>query len=124
MFCRKCGGQIPDGRPFCPSCGTPADVSSAPSYTNNVYNVAQPKQTSGLAVASLILGILALVLACFGVVGIICGILAVIMGGVALASKKGGKGMAIAGLVCGLIAIVPAIIVISIGKSLLDALGF
>lgn len=122
MFCKKCGGQIPDGRPFCPSCGTPVDAPNTVVY--NVNNSAQPKPTSGLAVASLILGILAIVLACFGVAGIICGILAVIMGGVALASKKSGKGMAIAGLVCGLISLVPAIIVISAGRTFFAMLGF
>ena len=64
-----------------------------------------------------------LVVSCFGVVGIICGILAVIFGGCALLTKKGGKGMAIAGLVCGIIALIPSIIVISTVGSIVDALG-
>ena len=55
--------------------------------------------------------------------GIICGILAVIFGGCALLTKKGGKGMAIAGLVCGIIALIPSIIVISTVGSIVDALG-
>ncbi|MBS6407446.1 DUF4190 domain-containing protein [Ruminococcus bicirculans (ex Wegman et al. 2014)] len=71
----------------------------------------------------MVLGILSLVVSCFGVVGIICGILAVIFGGCALLTKKGGKGMAIAGLVCGIIALIPSIIVISTVGSIADALG-
>ena len=67
--------------------------------------------------------LLRLVVSCFGVVGIICGILAVIFGGCALLTKKGGKGMAIAGLVCGIIALIPSIIVISTVGSIVDALG-
>ena len=73
--------------------------------------------------AGWVLGILSLVVSCFGVVGIICGILAVIFGGCALLTKKGGKGMAIAGLVCGIIALIPSIIVISTVGSIVDALG-
>ncbi|MBR1423459.1 MAG: DUF4190 domain-containing protein [Ruminococcus sp.] len=85
----------------------------------------QPPQkgTSGLAIASMVLGIVALVLSCFGWTGLICGALAVIMGGIAIAGKKGGKGMAIAGLVCGIIALIPSIFVIATAASILSELG-
>lgn len=95
--------------------------------TRYIFSNLQHRQiqqpTSGLAIASMVLGILSLVVSCFGVVGIICGILAVIFGGCALLTKKGGKGMAIAGLVCGIIALIPSIIVISTVGSIADALG-
>lgn len=136
MFCKYCGIQIPDGSKFCGKCGqsqipkTNADViintntnSGGNMMENQNYNgnmQPMPAPTSGLAVASMVLGIISLVSSCFGVVGIICGLLAVILGGCALASKKGGRGMAIAGLVCGIIALVPSIIVISIGSSILE----
>lgn len=61
----------------------------------------------------MIFGILSLVICWTGAGGIICGILAVIMGGAAMGTKKGGKGMAVAGLVCGLIALIPSIIFIA-----------
>ncbi len=88
------------------------------NYNGNNMQPAAP--ASGLAIASMVLGIVALVTSCFGAAGIVCGILAVILGGCALATKKGGKGMAIAGLVCGIVALVPSIIVISIGSSILS----
>jgi len=67
----------------------------------------QPAGTvSGLAIASLVCGILA-----FFVLGIVLGILAIIFGGVALSKIRknpevSGRGMAIAGLVLGIVATV------------------
>lgn len=133
MFCKHCGNQLPDDAEICENCGQVRTFDPV-TFTNtniggnmmdnqfyNGNNMQMPPQpTSGLAIASMVLGIIALVLSCFGTVGIICGLLAVILGGCALATKKGGKGMAIAGLVCGIIALVPSIIVVSIGSSLLS----
>jgi uncharacterized membrane protein HdeD (DUF308 family) len=62
-----------------------------------------------MAVASLILGIVALVIAIgggaasVGWIGSICGVVAIILG--ALSRKGPQKGMATAGLVCGIIAL-------------------
>ena len=86
-------------------------------------NVPQPKPTSGLAIASMVLGIISLLCSCLGWAGIICAALAVIMGIFALAGHKAGKGMAIAGLVCGIIALIPSIIVISTIGSIISALS-
>ncbi len=108
MFCRNCGNQNEDGAAFCRTCGAPMNGA----VPVNLIAV-QSKPTSGLAVASLIFGILSLVICWTGAGGIICGILAVIMGGAGMATKKGGKGMAVAGLVCGIIALIPSIIFIS-----------
>lgn len=64
--------------------------------------------TSGLAVASLVLGIISLVIPC---VGIVTGLLATIFGGISLGQisrsrgRLAGRGMAITGLVTGIIAI-------------------
>jgi len=129
--CPNCKSSNPDTAKFCKSCGTPNPSQSAVQaqpVQNTIYlqqsaQALQAKPTSGLAVASMVLGILSLVVSCFGVVGIICGILAVILGGCALLTKKGGKGMAVAGLVCGIIALIPSIIVISTVGSIVDALS-
>ncbi|MGN1145923.1 MAG: DUF4190 domain-containing protein [Acetatifactor sp.] len=86
----------------------------------------QPEQkpSVGLAVASMVLGICALVLACcVPYVPVILALLAVVLGGVSLAKKKGGKGMAIAGLVCGIIGLVPAVIVIVSGAAIMNELS-
>lgn len=85
--------------------------------SNQNYN-GQQQPTSGLAIASMVLGIVALVVSCFGWAGVVCGILGVILGGVAIAGHKGGKGMAIAGLVCGIVALIPSIIVIATATSI------
>ena len=65
----------------------------------------QNSKSNGLAIASLVLGILGLVLACLGI-GAIIGAIAVIFAIIVLATHKGGKGLAIAGLVTGIIAII------------------
>lgn len=83
-----------------------------------------PKKSAGLAIASMVLGIVALVFSCcLPWVTFICALLAVIFGGVSLAKKMGGKGMAIAGLVCGIIGCVPATIMIVSGAAILSSLG-
>lgn len=79
--------------------------------------VQQPrKTTSGLAVASLVLGILA-VLTGWIVVGGVLGILAIIFGAVSLSRikkdpSKTGKGMAIAGLITGIIGVIITVVVL------------
>ena len=100
--------------------------NQAPNPYNNGQPVVQvnmpPQQkTSGLAIASMVLGIISLCCSCFGWIGIICGVLAVIMSGIALAGHKAGKGMAVAGLVCGIIALIPSIIVIATVGSIISA---
>lgn len=81
-------------------------------------------QSKGLAIASMVLGIVALVLSCcVPYLPIVLALLAVILGGVSLAKKMGGKGMAIAGLVCGIIGLVPALIVVISGGALIASLS-
>lgn len=58
---------------------------------------------SGFAIASLVLGIISLVIWCLWMISIPCSILALIFG--ILAVKKPGKGMAIAGIITGSIAL-------------------
>ena len=60
-------------------------------------------EKKGLSIASMILGIVAVVLCCFWYIAIPCSILAIIFG--IIGKKKGGKGMATAGLILGIIAI-------------------
>lgn len=62
------------------------------------------EEKKGLSIASMVLGIISVVLFCFAYISIPCSILAIIFGFVG--KNKGGKGMAIAGIVLGIIAIV------------------
>lgn len=81
-------------------------------YSNNGYQ--EPPQTNGLAIASLVCGIISIVISwCWGI-GFIPGILAIIFG---LISKpktgmNAGKlpGIAIAGIICGIAGIIFSVI--------------
>ena len=82
-------------------------------YNQPIYQQPEKQPASGLATASLVLGIVSLVLFMFP---FITSILAIIFGGVA--KSKGNKsGMATAGLVCGIISLIVWIILIVVGIS-------
>lgn len=92
--------------------GTPSEVQNpappAPEiYQNSPYYQPAPKHDSiGLAIASMVLGIVSLALYCFVWISTICSLLALIFGISSLCTHKGGKGMAVAGIVCGAITLV------------------
>jgi hypothetical protein len=76
-----------------------------------------PAASNGLAVASLVCGILAVVLFFSIVFPIILGILAVIFGAIGIGKANAGapgKGLAIAGIVCGVLGIAFAIAFIAL----------
>jgi hypothetical protein len=100
MYCSRCGAQNPDDGGFCRKCGAPL----VPSPATPVDLTVATRQTSGLAVASLVLGIL-------GFMTGFTSVLAIIFGGIALSqmskdTRLEGKGMAIAGLVLGIVVLV------------------
>lgn len=69
----------------------------------------QPKDPKkGLAIASLVLGIVSLVFGCAFYLAIPCGIIAIILGAVSV--KSTAKGMAIAGIILGSLGIVASVI--------------
>lgn len=81
--------------------------------------MSNPNEGAGLAIASMVLGIVALVFSCcLYYISIPCAIVGVILGGVSLAKKQPGKGMAIAGLVCSIVSLVPAIYIIVFSASI------
>ena len=70
-----------------------------------VYTAPQQPEKTGLAVASLVLGIISVVISCMGV-NIILAVIAIILGAVYLSKKQAARrGMAIAGLVLGIVSI-------------------
>src|SRR5262245_12994638 len=109
MPCARCGATITPGAKFCPACGSPAAVqpsaAALPGYEPPLSGppvapaVTRPRVTNGLAVASLVLGIVWIFW--------ITSILALIFGYVALGQiresggTQGGRGLAIAGVVLG-----------------------
>lgn len=125
MFCGKCGASISDTGKFCPKCGTPVSLSARTPRQNIETRVNQqwgPKphkrmipgrtnnnNSNNMAVASLVLGIIAVSYCCIPVVGSVVGILAIVF--FVLSCKNPAKrGLGIAGLILGIIAIVFAII--------------
>ncbi len=70
--------------------------------------------TSGLAIASMVLGIVSIFTFCFVVISIICAVVGFVLGCVALGSNKKGKGMAIAGIVTSLVSVILLIVLVII----------
>lgn len=64
-----------------------------------------PQKTPGMAIASLVLGIVSLVSCCIYYVSGPCAILAIIFGIVTIRKGPAGKGMSIAGIICGGVAL-------------------
>jgi hypothetical protein len=100
--------------PYQPTSGPPGSgpPSSSPPYGYPPMVIAQGPPASGLAVASLVLGIVGLLVG-WCALGLPC-IAAVILGHAGLSDTKSGaksgRGMAVAGLVMGYVALIPALI--------------
>ena len=134
-ICPLCGAELADGAKFCTSCGNAVPEAApevqaeapvqeaAPVYSEPAYSEPQtyayvndvapePKKGNGFAIASLVLGILAILCCIIDVLSMILGIAAIVFGIIALA-KKQSKGMAIAGIICGALGFIIAIILIA-----------
>lgn len=73
---------------------------SAQPYQSMPYDMQdQPKRSSGLAIASMVCGILSVVICCGMWVSWILSIVAIVLGAVSLSKRQGGRGMAIAGII-------------------------
>lgn len=141
MFCEECGNRLGAGAG--PQPGPAQQPYAAPQqqyvqqpYSQQPYvqqqNMGQPpymapqpeKKGVGFAVTSMVCGILSLVLSCcVPYVPFILALIGVILGGVSLHGRRGGKGMAIAGLVTSIISLIPAVFVIIAGASIMASLG-
>jgi hypothetical protein len=117
MFCAKCGTLVEEGSKFCQKCGTPVGQAAAPPPAATAppvgFQPAAAIKTSGMAVASLVLGIVGMVFVPF-----VPSVLAIIFGAVGMSQinrSNGllkGKGMATAGIVLGIISIAFMIIMV------------
>ena len=90
MYCQKCNAQNPDDANSCVSCGS--------ALTGGAVSSGAEKKTSGLAIASLVLGILS-PLTCLitALPAVICGIISLVK----IGSSKGqlkGIGLAVTGI--------------------------
>ena len=98
-------------------------------YQNSGYEqqnyYQQPKELSpGFSIASMVCGILSLVLfCCLWKYDLVLSIPAVALGVIGLKKEQNGKGMAIAGIICGAIALLLGITFIIISIVILPAIG-
>ncbi|MCM2416137.1 MULTISPECIES: DUF4190 domain-containing protein [unclassified Streptomyces] len=99
------------------------------SGTPSDYNQPQPgsgaRQSNGLAVAALVLGIVAILLfwTVFG--GILLGLLAVVLGIIGARRARGGRAphrtISIVGAVLGALGLIGSVVIIAIGASILNS---
>lgn len=101
MYCKKCGYKIDPGDKFCKGCGAVTEAERNTMNTNTNY--VQQEESTAMAVASMVCGIVGLVLICV-VIGIIPAIVSIVLAANVLKNNKPGKNMAVAGLVTGIIA--------------------
>lgn len=112
--CVQCGAELEETAVFCDECGAKQPIlqeetkKQQPSQQAHQQRVldnssAEPTKSSGMAIASLVCGIVGLVLVCI-IIGIIPAILAIIFAGYVLKNNKPGRNMAIVGLITGIIA--------------------
>ncbi len=101
--CRECGEMIVVGAAKCRFCGAVFDSRLRGSRGSSLRSGGQSYQ--GFAITSMVLGILALFTACFGIVfGIVAVIFAVVANnGMNKSKNYEGKGMATAGMVTGIL---------------------
>lgn len=87
-----------------------------PQYPPQYAQIVQGPPSSGLATASLVLGIVGLVFLCIPILGFVLAVLATTFGGVALSKARvqpiRNRGSAVAGMVMGLIVIAIAVLVV------------
>ena len=139
MYCKNCGSQINDNANVCGYCGTPVHTQNG--FSNNqqqnntasgqqVYGAPQPSNmdggSTGFAIASMILGIVAILMMCcvpsFWLQTIVA-VLGLVFGIISLQNKNNaGRGMAIAGIICSGIAMVVYVIGLVFGTLALSAL--
>lgn len=119
MFCKVCGININDNLTTCPNCGAVVENISYPQPVQTAEATAEKVSAvhDGIAVASLVLGIVSAslgIICCIPYVtagvSILCAIVGLILGIFALKTKK--KTQAIIGLSLSAVAIVVSVIVI------------
>ncbi|MEF9987623.1 MAG: hypothetical protein RR797_00950 [Christensenella sp.] len=110
MICAKCHQDYDVSMRSCPYCGNVAQPPAAQQQYQPQQQVQRSQQgPAGLSVASMVCGIIGLIMCWVPFVGLIINALAIIF--YILARKEKSKGVATAGLVCGIIGMVAALAV-------------
>ena len=112
MHCTGCGKENPDNAQFCGSCGKAMPQPSA----------AAEAKTCGLAIASLVLGILGFVSGLSAIPGLILGIMALSRINRS-AGRLRGKGLATAGIITSSVALVMLFVIAVLAAMLMPAVA-
>lgn len=83
----------------------------------NQYQMPQ-KKSNGMAIASMVLGIISLLLFCIPYFAIPASIVGLILGIISIRGKKDGKGMAIAGIILSSIALLIGVLIIILSAAI------
>lgn len=118
MYCRKCGRELPENATVCGYCGTPTDPKNPYTYGGTPQNM--DGGANGMAIASMVLGIVAILLSCCmggKWITVIVSVIGLVLGIFALQKPNYGnsKAMAAAGIICSVIALVMKVILILVG---------
>ena len=111
MYCPKCGQQNADENRFCLQCGAALTQDISTIQTEPLpQRPLEASRNSGLAVASLVLGIAGFFINFLSILAIIFGALG--MSQTAKNPELKGRGMAITGLVLGIVVVAGWILII------------
>ena len=111
MYCPKCGQQNADENRFCLQCGAALTQDISTVQTEPLpQRPLEASRNSGLAVASLVLGIAGFFINFLSILAIIFGALG--MSQTAKNPELKGRGMAITGLVLGIVVVAGWILII------------
>lgn len=121
MFCKNCGTENFDEARFCKNCGqelvkeqqnTTAPKPETPVYSgpveydsvaHSVTDDSEIPQSTGTAIASMVLGIVSIVFCCSSIIGLVAGIIAIVLAQKERSLGRADNGYVKAGLVCGII---------------------
>lgn len=103
--------------------GEPVQYGSQSQTAQNYqdpYQNTPPEEPAGFAIASLVLGIVSIVLSCT-YINIVTAIIAIVLGAIHIAKHRTRRGMAIAGIILSVVSIVVLIAIVAIGLAVLGS---
>lgn len=122
MFCKNCGTENIDESKFCKNCGQPLEEEqNSDSYTgpveydsiaHSVTDSSEIPESTGTAIASMILGIVSIVLCCSSILGMIAGVIAIVLAQKERNSGRGDNGYVKAGFICGIIGAILSVLML------------
>ena len=126
MFCSKCGTQNAEEAVFCNKCGAQLQANpAAPTGNSPVKPIGFKKPNKGMAIASMVIGIISIALFMFETASVVCSIVGIVLSTITLTRAKYHSvqnGMAVAGLVCSIAGFAIQVIITSFVPTILNNL--